>query len=747
MNNSILAILKEFNNSQRLASTLACLDHLIMQRQLYVLGDDIKEIHHNYHLMLDFLSRGYKDDSRNELYNGIINRTYRLIQNIQIEVKKSDNPSYYDATRRLSSCCLVFDSESIYKTLERYVTDMAMLTLETENIRKEHKHRLLVEHDLYMTRLFDYILLSYQWSDTDAMFYKSLLISPSIDIIDAQWIIGAIIVACVNVFDLKKLEVLAEIYVAHVAEPLRQRALVGWAMALDGNQTLMLDGQKRTIDMIIKHDKGVDTLRELQIQLLTSVNALYDEECIKRDIMPSLLKQGKINLGQLSQDIFHPSNLKDILHPEESENMMNEAEAAMNKMKEMANKGRDVYYGGFRQAKRYGFFSKIAHWFEPFFWDNPAIEIECEKSLKTQDGMKKMVSSLPFCDNDKYSFIILFSKMMEQIPEQFRKAMTENKAGLVAMSDGYVMSSSVIRRNYLHDLFRFYQLYGGKNDFIDGFMMRSKKDVINVFVADKRLFGEVEGYEELCCDALRFLEKLDVRKEEHYKTTIMEFLNVIPMQHRLSDSLFVARYMWQHGERDKASKMYEEMMIEFPNNIHILRGVARSRLGKKDYKGALKCFNHLVALNKNDVTCQVNRALCLVMLRNIEEAMPILHELYYNNPDNMDIVRLRLWAMMSQGKSTQIVDEYKKLCEICPENIEDHLNYGYCLWLSGQIPAAIKEFSSYISLSNRMGRGVECSIFHLFEADWEMLIGLGLSKADIHLMADAVDSHVGSFVN
>ena len=65
--------------------------------------------------------------------------------------------------------------------------------------------------------------------------------------------------------------------------------------------------------------------------------------------------------------------------------------------------------------------------------------------------------------------------------------------------------------------------------------------------------------------------------------------------------------------------------------------------------------------------------------------MPTLHKLYYNNPDNMDVVRVMLWGMMNQGNSEQAVAEYEKLCAKCPDNADDRLNYGYSLWLSGRV--------------------------------------------------------------
>ena len=746
MNSSIITILKEFNDYQRLSHTLSRLQQFLIQQSLFYFQDELEEITSNYKLMLSFMSRGYTDNKRNELYAELIIRTYKIIQNIQIEIKKKENSSYRDAANRLNDCNLIFDNDTIRNVLESYVADMAMLTLEPEKLREEHKHRLLVEHDFYMNRLFDYILLSHQWNDSYVSFYNSLLTSPSIDIIDAQWIIGAISLACTNVFDLKKLEVLADVYVSDVSETLRQKAFVGWCMSLDGNQTLMVEGQKQTISMIVKHDNGIEILRELQIQMLTSINALYDEECIKRDIMPILLRQGNKEFPRLSKDITQPSDIGEILHPEDTEKMMQEAETAIKKMKEMANRGRDVYYGGFCQTKRYSFFSKLAHWFEPFFFENPEMEIELKKYNIAKKSLNDILSTLPLCDNDKYSFIILFSKMILQLPKDIFKVLAENRTEFPSIEGDSIITASYLRRNNLYDLFRFHQLYAMKHDFVDGFTMRGKNSVVNVFITDSRLFGEIQGYSEAYYDTLRFLDSLDTAKHEHYEPTISILLSNAPLSLRLSDRLFVANCFWRQGNHAKAHKLYTNLLNEYPTNTYVLRGAAKSLLEKKEYKEALNCYNRLANIDDNDINYQLSRSLCLIMLGNANDALPILHKLYYNNPENLDVVRTKLWAMMTLGCYTRIIDDYRILCKKCPQNANDHLNYGYCLWLSGQIEEAITIFVRYFQLA-KIGNYNYNSIYKAFEKDIKFLLSQSLSYIDIHIMADVVDSRFNNIIN
>ena len=99
------------------------LSKLIEQQALYAFSGDVDEIRRNYDLMLDFMRRGYTDERRNDLYDEMIGKTYRLIQNIQVELKKKDNPSYHDAAYRLTSSRIDFDPDAIRQRLEDHVAD------------------------------------------------------------------------------------------------------------------------------------------------------------------------------------------------------------------------------------------------------------------------------------------------------------------------------------------------------------------------------------------------------------------------------------------------------------------------------------------------------------------------------------------------------------------------------------------------------------------------------------------------
>lgn len=739
MDTSVTTILRDFNDNRRLLRTLDSLRLFVDEHNLYDYGSRMDDIRRNYLLMLDYMERGYADDKRRDIYNDMLGQVYRLLQDINLDYRIRTVPSYQDADHRCRAARFNGDKNDIKQNLENYVAEMAMLSLEAEPLREERRRQLLEAHDVYMSRLFDWLFLSRQWTDSDAAFYRDLLTSPAIDTADVLWMVGAITLSCINIFDIKKLQTLVSLYTAGVAEALRQRALVGWALAMDSSQTLMVPEQKETVSRIVGADGGLENLKDLQIQLLTCVNAIHDDECIKRDIMPILLKQSSKDMAELTKDITASSDINEILHPEASEQIMDEVENAMMKMKQMAAKGKDIYYGGFCQAKRFGFFSQVSHWFEPFFVDHPAIKFDPAASADIRSSMSELLSMVPFCDSDKYSFVFLFSNMIDRLPEQLRKAIMENKAGFMPVGIDEPSEVAVLRRNYLHDLFRFYNLYAARDDFRNPFMYRQTDGVVNVFVADDRLFGDVDGSNDLRYDVLRFLGSTDTPKGSHYGASVRYFLSGPRRATRFGDRLFVANYMLRHDDRHEAYELFKQLVADYPDNVHALRGAASSCMELKDYGAALGYYERLAVMDEENIAYQFNRARCLVMEDRIGDALPILHKLHFNYPDRVDIQRVKLWAMLKNGQYEQSCAEYDKLCKTSHADAEDCLNHGYSLWLLGNNADAVAAFRRYLQMKQTAQPDAVSDIFEAFRADANFLLGTGLSETDIRVMADLVD--------
>ena len=111
--------------------------------------------------------------------------------------------------------------------LESFVSDVAMLSLASGNERNAKETELYKRHQTFVERLFCALLVSSQWSESDATFYISLLTSPTIDASDQMLIVSAITLSTMSIYDVKKFYTLVEVYRHAHDTKVRQRSLVG----------------------------------------------------------------------------------------------------------------------------------------------------------------------------------------------------------------------------------------------------------------------------------------------------------------------------------------------------------------------------------------------------------------------------------------------------------------------------------------------------------------------------------------
>ena len=111
----------------------------------------------------------------------------------------------------------------------QYVSDMALLSLDSQEQQDVTSRDIASRHQQFLSETFINIVGSAQWSHELASDMLALILSPTIDSIDAQLLISAIMMGALFVADVEKVLTLMCIYEQAQSEKLRQRALVGWA--------------------------------------------------------------------------------------------------------------------------------------------------------------------------------------------------------------------------------------------------------------------------------------------------------------------------------------------------------------------------------------------------------------------------------------------------------------------------------------------------------------------------------------
>ena len=122
-------------------------------------------------------------------------------------------------------------------------------------------------------------------------------------------------------------------------------------------------------------------------------------------------------------------------------------------------------------------------------------------------------------------------------------------------------------------------------------------------------------------------------------------------------------------------------------------------------------------------------AVALLYQGKTEEAMPVVFQLDYEHPDDMNVKRTLAWGLMAQGKLQQAQEVYQRILSNEKAVAEDYLNAGYCEWFMGNMSAAKSMFVLYNN------KGKEPLDSH-FLRDRNTLLAHGITVMDQILMAD-----------
>ncbi len=284
----------------------------------------LRTIRSDYSLMFDYWSKGYKDEQLERVYRNMLMDMYRLTADVYIMYAISHSSYLSSIYNRVRSAGRDWALASVCAELEGFVSDVAVLELEPEHTKADKKAILYARHQQYMNDLFDYMWTSPQWTESMAESVARLLLSPTVDTVDQQLIVSAVMLGCMNIFDINKFRVLITVYRQATDEHLRQRSLIGWVLSLAGGNHSASSEERIMINSLLNNVSVRKELVELQIQLLYCVSAESDNRTIQKEIMPELLKHGGLNITPNGIEERDGTTLEDIINPEEAERNMGE---------------------------------------------------------------------------------------------------------------------------------------------------------------------------------------------------------------------------------------------------------------------------------------------------------------------------------------------------------------------------------------------------------------------------------------
>ena len=663
-----------------------------------------------YQLMEDYWQRGAKDPQRDKQYQLLLRRVYVLCANIAIH-RYMASSSYlqmlYSSTRQQG---LNWSLSAIFREMESFVSDVAMLELEPEHVRKEKSLAVHQRHHKLMCSLFNYIVTSHIWTDSVGNDIEEILVSPTVDSNDQQLLVSAIMLSLMNRFDMAKFRTLVNTYRRSQDEYVRQRALVGWVLSIDDDFLEVYPEQNDMVAELLKSKRVCQELTELQMQLVYTLNAEKDTTTIQQEIMPDLIKNNSFKVTRNGIEEIPDDPMEDILNPGASEQRMEKLEASFQRMMDMQKQGSDIFFGGFSQMKRFPFFYDICNWFVPFYIQHPDIAQFVQK-VESINFLEHALQKGPFCNSDKYSFLIAFQQVMDRLPENLRQMMKRGEASFGEMEDEEQHSPAFIRRSYLMDLYRFFRLFPNRSALCNPFDTSKQKMGMCLF------FGSALFHETPL---------------EQHKSEVVAML----MKHQESQAAHVLLDTFSESMRDVQYYLwkgdYERVLELEPDNERALAGSARGAFKKAAYEEAVEAYEKLLLLHPEKTGYMLNKAVCLVKMEEYDDALKLLYQLNYEHPEDLNVSRVLAWTLTCDNKLEQAEKMYQQLIGVEQPSAEDYQNMGYCLWLSGRVEEAAKYFRQY-----RQAEELSSDTSFL---DDEWLRIRGISAIDIKMMESLVKS-------
>ncbi|MBO7045181.1 MAG: tetratricopeptide repeat protein [Prevotella sp.] len=679
--------------------------------------DRLYAIRSDFQLMADYWKRGYKDPQVTALYENLLRRMYALYVQVSLEQEVRSSTNVVLVHDRILNRIKGQSVKELQVQLEGFVSDVAILELEPAHTRKDKEKIIYQDHHCLMRDWFDYLWLSPLWSAEQTEDMERLLLAPTIDSRDQQLLISGMTLSVVNHFDVSKLKVLINVYKETGDEGVRQRALVGWVLALGGKILPVLYPEVLSeIEAMLEDEAVCQELVELQQQIYLCQNAEKDHQTIQEEIMPELLNNSHFRVTRNGIEEMEEDSMEDILHPGAEEQRMEKLEENYRRMIDMQKQGSDIYFGGFSQMKRFPFFRDAINWFVPFYMEHPGIA-EVTDKFASNRFLKVMMNAGPFCNSDKYSFLLAFSQVVERMPKDVLKMFENGEAVMEDAMGKDTQTPAYIRRSYLQDLYRFYRLFNYRSQFCDPFMMQYSLFFSNVIFSHTRLapyFGEVVS-------SLMKLKRIDEAKA---------VLNNTDESQRDLKFYLITGYIAQNyrGLFDsvKASVFFQKALALDPKNERALYGIAKQHFMENDYQTALDHYEQLLALQPDKRSYLLNHAVCLTKLLRYQDALKELYQLNYENPDDRKVNKVLAWTLTCDGKYEQAIKIYQQLLDD-PMQTEDLLNYGYCLWFSGNMSDAADCFSRYLKETGEQKNTI-------IETERDLIEEKGITEAEQQMM-------------
>lgn len=733
---SLNTLITNLLSGQRLREAFAALNTAAVGEMMFDISDRLKQLEQTYAYMLKYLTEGARDPERKKVLNDIISGVYHQLDLFTVAASEKDTPSLYFNVRRFNRHQQ--GANSVEKSLERWQAALnqanSMSSLYAR--AKQTDNGSLTTLESAETGLFNSIWTSFPLLKADAQRLVEVIDSPSTQLVAAVRFVSALGLAAQEFQDSNVLEALCDIYTNNAKkDDIKSRSVCVAALVWLISALYKYSVRKLPISTLNRLEALTDLdvwnrdVRLVFMELVRSRDTERINRAIREDIIPGMMAL-KPEIESKIKDM-EGEDLSGMMfsdNPEWEEMLAKSGiEDKLKEFNDMQMDGSDVFMGTFSHLKNFPFFNDVVNWFTPLTEDNPQVD----KLLDTHpemSGLVNLICQMPFlCDSDKFSMLLSVDMvpkeqlqlMLGHLAEQ-NEQMMDLKRQFVGITDADRRKADI--RNYVHNLYRFVNLYRRKDEFY------------NIFSRDINLL------------------KVNVLKDALMDPELLNLIGEFYFKHKYySDSLAYFEALDRLGEFD--ATLYQKMgyacektgniadAIKYYEQADLLDG--NSRWTKLRLAGAYRLADRmseatevLKKLNEeypDDAEILLMMAFAYISADNYREALKHLYKLEFLENGGKKMLRAIAWSLFMIRDFERSHAYYNKIL-VQNAGPEDYLNMGHVELARANYKEAINYYKLYINA----GGYNHDDFFKAIENDRSHLQHVGISDDVIRLIVDAV---------
>ncbi len=653
-------------------------------------SERLEALRMEFNMMQEYFSKGINDPKRGEMYRIMKGKLQNLDYDIQVRNDLMEMPMIKPWLKSVSQMDSTFD---------------ALLHAD-------------MEHAFYA------VLTSYHWRNENIDDWVHAYTSADGSYSTAHYVLlSALTISAMQHFSKQKALCLARIFNLCKDEVMRQRAFVGCILSLSMDRDMVYNKKRsEVLDCLFSNPDAIKSLIEFQMQLIKCTQADTDATKINETLMPEIMKNQPFIItrnGIEERDEDNDPNSKDDSY-EDAENRIEAMEQNIRKVQQMHRQGSDIFFGGFKQMKRYPFFYKTSNWFAPFDIKHPDLSTVMEK-LKNSKFLERVLEKGPFCNSDKYSFVFALSDVIGTFSEKVRNLLEEGEMGPIGMHDDIaeLQDPAYLRRQYLQDLFRFYSINPLGQTLSNPFKDAEDFEawLISLSYIDSTHLMEIGRY---------------LIKKKYYRG-LEDIINCYPDQDCVDLDFLSGELLLSEQVYGEAVDYYNSYLQEHPNHQPSLRGMAKAYYSSGDYGKASFYYDALRTLDPERISYALNYSMAMVKDGKADEVLNELYRLNFEHPDNHAISNTLGWALLYAEKPEKALSIYEKMpSDVISHDLSIYLNYVYANFVTR---FRMPELKFQRNDSNQP----TCQmLLEEMRADNAMLAIYGIGEAEISIMAHSL---------